>query len=1157
MTDPMILKRPKPQEDEEEILRMQEEFLRLNQSSAVHIVSANQQNNAGTSRKTSRFSANKKLKSNPQNINELGSSNDAKQEIDQHMSSISSSIVLGKIVERSIPERLQLQFTKETHSDSLKSGFPTSFTPKDSNTEEKGSLFWQTISKNKAGTSEENIETPEVNFSDYGLTTEQEILQAKQNIESMLSPSLIEFVKQKKIEKDRLKMSKNLKESKDPKENQPQPDSFIENTSSFSISKDPSTEEELPNLVKEIFTEAKSKNWVHMDVVEKEKAKWMEDIPAEKDNKLNLDEPYNARFDFNGILLPFEDKNLTVDKGLHHHGQEPERPGYSLQELLQLSRSSSPQQRSIALQSLANIFEKSRRGWYDSVLHPPPLSALNEKNVLLLLRFSLDDSSVAIVTAALQALRAFLYNEEDEVCLDRLFGLNDFAEPILKPDLKDVKDTSNLKDHELAQLDTIAAALRSDIIPRIRYILNEMKPPPDGVSSALEILIRLSRHSHESALNIVWTPHLLDVILKHFIPLTTDKLVTQEKINNAYGIPVVSAIRFCRILITYAGKPAAEKLCRLQIIQPIISYASSEAGSHAIFLHIESLRLWKLLLLHGFVADSVSGAQHMLRTHLRIFFDNLNIGQASELFCEHASALISVSSHEDSLKMDILQLLKKWSTQLANIPSPTWSNTKLVVQALLAVEDFSKGYFQSNWTLNSSIFAHLNSSSNLLSGFVSAKERIPSSLPSLGALTENGQLQPVLSQNSYLPFLTEALKVFTIFSHTWEIEKIYTQAEFVKYVNKLLKSDWFLENSWYTRIELNFLIQVVKTGRLIDKALSLTMKKSLWLLAVKLISALPADMPSQVREMLHYVLDSEKLSMDELLMNLQDLQLSVNEDQRTFLNLSKELITIYESYVSLKGSWDQAAMPKDWLFLPLIDTYTIAKKYHKLDKIDAEKIIIVFNLYLGLPELIENLTPNLRFSRLILVFLCDTIFNDKAVSTLVERVISGFLKKHNKELDFTKDVPGLSSFTDIFTALCENFFANSYGNTCFAIILLIFTSQRHVVHYRKMLWSEHAGTLRYIKVPVDKLILSLEEFLYPQETDISLIECYITALVRGNVKKEWCPVPYIIALHHSSMFVKQTSKIAIRMRNALEKLKDSKIGSEILNYDPLKVENYL
>ena len=172
-----------------------------------------------------------------------------------------------------------------------------------------------------------------------------------------------------------------------------------------------------------------------------------------------------------GVLLPYKDDNVPIEKGLHHHGEEPDRPGYSLQELLQLSRSSAQQQRCTALTTLANILEKSRNGWYDKVLQPAPLVALSQKNFLLLLRFSLDDTSAAVITATLQALRIFLYSEADEVCLDRLYGFQNYKEPILATPKTDVDDINDLKDHELAQLDAVAALLRTDILLRIRYII--------------------------------------------------------------------------------------------------------------------------------------------------------------------------------------------------------------------------------------------------------------------------------------------------------------------------------------------------------------------------------------------------------------------------------------------------------------------------------------------------------------------------------------------------------------------------------------------------------------------------------------------------------------------------------------------------------------
>jgi hypothetical protein len=59
-----------------------------------------------------------------------------------------------------------------------------------------------------------------------------------------------------------------------------------------------------------------------------------------------------------GLLLPYADDKVNVTQALHHHGEEPERAGYTLQELLKLSRSSLQQQRVLALTTLANILDK-------------------------------------------------------------------------------------------------------------------------------------------------------------------------------------------------------------------------------------------------------------------------------------------------------------------------------------------------------------------------------------------------------------------------------------------------------------------------------------------------------------------------------------------------------------------------------------------------------------------------------------------------------------------------------------------------------------------------------------------------------------------------------------------------------------------------------
>lgn len=55
--------------------------------------------------------------------------------------------------------------------------------------------------------------------------------------------------------------------------------------------------------------------------------------------RIILNDYVKIRFDFSGWLLPYIDGEINEkNRILYHHGEEPERPGYTLQELFQLCR---------------------------------------------------------------------------------------------------------------------------------------------------------------------------------------------------------------------------------------------------------------------------------------------------------------------------------------------------------------------------------------------------------------------------------------------------------------------------------------------------------------------------------------------------------------------------------------------------------------------------------------------------------------------------------------------------------------------------------------------------------------------------------------------------------------------------------------------------
>ena len=73
--------------------------------------------------------------------------------------------------------------------------------------------------------------------------------------------------------------------------------------------------------------------------------------------------PSSLRFDFRGRLLPPRlSSQIPTSKGLHHHGHVPESAGYTVPELAHLAQSTLMSQRCIAYQTLGRILYRLGRG---------------------------------------------------------------------------------------------------------------------------------------------------------------------------------------------------------------------------------------------------------------------------------------------------------------------------------------------------------------------------------------------------------------------------------------------------------------------------------------------------------------------------------------------------------------------------------------------------------------------------------------------------------------------------------------------------------------------------------------------------------------------------------------------------------------------------
>ena len=295
-----------------------------------------------------------------------------------------------------------------------------------------------------------------------------------------------------------------------------------------------------------------------MDVVERDKMEWMTDVPAAGPTQPELDRE-DTRYSLDGEVIP-RGTSIPHYQGLHHHGDEPQvrgrrskvilstycfllfvcfclqAAGYTLGELLPLCRSTVLQQRVLSLQTLAKILLRSAGG--EEGGGGGVASKLCKAGGPLLFRYALDETTEAVVTAATQAIHAFLVGGGDsQLLLDEYSLCHSGSQvPALRPrpNAGTAAATATEKkkgrgkdeeesDMEILQRDVIEVRgrwgeregvwlifsppspqgyLKMNLLPRVRYLLEVFLLPVPVQLQLLEVLTQVARHSTTAATQV-------------------------------------------------------------------------------------------------------------------------------------------------------------------------------------------------------------------------------------------------------------------------------------------------------------------------------------------------------------------------------------------------------------------------------------------------------------------------------------------------------------------------------------------------------------------------------------------------------------------------------------------------------------------------------
>jgi len=143
-----------------------------------------------------------------------------------------------------------------------------------------------------------------------------------------------------------------------------------------------------------------------------------------------------------------------------------------------------------------------------------------------------------------------------------------------------------------ADCSVLQGLLKMKLLPRLRYILEVVRPSPRVVQDILQILTRIARHSSPSAtqvtrvtltsfqfnwweLKLVGTagllftvfhsqvldcPRLMETVMSEFLP---SSWAASSSLNpqSVYGLPLASAMKLLRVLAT-SGRHACARLVK-------------------------------------------------------------------------------------------------------------------------------------------------------------------------------------------------------------------------------------------------------------------------------------------------------------------------------------------------------------------------------------------------------------------------------------------------------------------------------------------------------------------------------------------------------------------------------------------------------------------
>ncbi|KAI1289809.1 RNA polymerase II-associated protein 1 [Halotydeus destructor] len=830
------------------------------------------------------------------------------------------------------------------------------------------------------------------------------------------------------------------------------------------------TLEVLPFTVEDIRTS----KWLHMDKLESEKLEWMKPLEPQKETHSHTE----ARFDFEGSLI-VKTEEYSVKQGLHHHGDDPEKAGYTIGEMMTFIESSSSSQKLIGLRCLGMVMEKAHKGFYDLCFNSSIIKqVLEETIVVLMVRKCLDDSSASIVSAAISCLRGLVYNTDlDELFLDRIFACNfdETSVPELAPEMEAIK-MDETKDEQLVKMDPVRALLRSDLLIRVRYLIeNNLKQQDDPLvlRNLFDILIRVARHSKGSVKEIANCPYLLETIVSNFL-----KAQLSAEAPTVYSNPFPAALKLLRImcatdtgLIPLLVKKFPDLLRAAQIyitIEPnFFAEQAKFSPNEALKLTIESLRFWCTLLRsrEPLIASSLVSLFPVLirQTQYLVTLKACEVSVSSFdwqfaaclLLC--LRGLTAQESHVEPAFGALIQLATfQWISEMTNSSIlPTMDVINALSQAIiyclgscrskddvLLVTNKALMPFITSGTLWARIMENLTDCSSAINFKQehTSSNREAANLPSFGSLVfgqSDARVVPALKSNSTLPLVHSLIKVALAANQDTLANHLLSDGNIVNYVSSVASSRRpHLSESTSRMDYFEYQEALLLSDICLLMGVSGDLKANYLALSLGLISFIKEE-PLK-RRLLDLVIFNESLYRANLTEKLADL--SLNDDEKSLVCQSQQcLISTKDTY--RKWSDMDSAL---WVFDPIANQIKVLEEDKK--DIDSVRLTLLFIILLKKRAVnyFHQVMPSieLEFCLIASVFVAaNDFFLDNEIALALSWFLNYFQSKMKVKLSKTSQtqLSKLSmTIADFYANLTDQFDSVSYNDPVFKAYLDMF-----------------------------------------------------------------------------------------------------------------------